>query len=130
MEADLDDERGPCTECGYDPGDCDGLDHDAWSTEHTDRAPHDYEPEPEPYGTSEFLIARADLWEIDGYLTWPAPDDACADVPGWGVAEVWQRPDDPEWWPEWLETGLTLDQAVEAARRRDINLGALLGSIW
>src|SRR5258706_6355962 len=48
-----------------------------------------YEPEPEPYGTGEFLIARTDLYERDGYLTWPEPDDPNADVPGWGVAEVW-----------------------------------------
>jgi hypothetical protein len=127
---DLDDERGPCAECGYDPGDCDGLHHDAWSAEHTDCALHDYEPEPEPYGTGEFLIARTDLYEGDGYLTGPEPDDPNADVPGWGVAEVWQTDGDCEWWPEWLEVGLTLAAAVEAARQRDVKLGALLGSIW
>jgi hypothetical protein len=127
---DLDDERGPCTECGYDSGDCGGLDHDAWSAEHTDCALHDYEPEPEPYPTGEHLIARDDLWQCDGYLTWPEPDDPNADVPGRGVAEVWQTDGDGEWWPEWLGVGLTLSQAADAATRREINLGALLGSIW
>src|SRR5258706_3249006 len=122
---DLDDQRGPCTECGYDPGEADGLDHDAWSAEHTVCALHDYEPAPEPYRTGEFLIAREALWQCDGYLTWPEPDDPNADVPGWGVAEVCQRDGDCDWWPRWLREGLTLDEAVEAARRRDINLGAL-----
>ncbi len=126
---DLDDGRGACAECGYDPGDCEGVDHDAWSAEHTDCVPHDYEPEPEPYGTGEYLIAREDLWQCDGYLNWPEPDDPNADVPGWGVAEVWQRDGNCEWWPNWLEAGLTLEEAVEAAERREINLGGLLGSI-
>jgi hypothetical protein len=46
------------------------------------------------------------------------------------VAEVWQRNHDCDWWPSWLEEGLTLAEAVEPARRREINLRALLGSIW
>jgi hypothetical protein len=124
------DERGSCTVCGYDPGAGDGLDHNAWSAEHTDSMPHDYEPEPESFATGEYLIARADLYEWDGYLSWPEPDDPNADVSGWGVAEVWQRDGDYDWWPQWLDEGLTLDEAVEAAQRRDICLGALLGSIW
>lgn len=56
---DLDDEHGPCTECGYEAGGCEGLDHDAWSAEHTRCKPQDYEPGPEPYPTGEHLIARA-----------------------------------------------------------------------
>jgi hypothetical protein len=127
--ADLDDDRrGACTVCGYEPGDAESLNHDSWSAEHTGCEPHDYEPEPEP--TGEHLIARADLYEIDGYLTWPTVNDPDADVPRWGLAEVLQRDGDCDWWPQWLEEGLTLDEAVEAARRRDINLQALLGSIW
>jgi hypothetical protein len=114
---DLDEDRGTCAICGCERADCVEGDHT-------------YEPMPEPYGTSEFLIAREGLWQWDGYLTWPEPDDPHADVPGWGVAEVYQRDNDCEWWPEWLETGLTLDQAVEAATKRDISLGAMLGSIW
>ena len=129
--ADLDDdERGTCTVCGYEPADGDGLSHDSWSAEHTGCEPHAYEPEPEPYPTGEYLIARADLYEIDGYLTWSEVKDPNADVHGWGLAEVWHRDGDCEWWPEWLEVGLTLSHAVEAAERREINLGALLGSIW
>jgi hypothetical protein len=128
--ADLDDERGACTVCGYEPGDCDGLAHDSWSAEHTGCEPHDYQPEPEPYPTGEHLIARADLYEIDGYLTWPQVNDASADVRGWGLAEVWQRQGDCDWWPQWLAEGLILDEAVEAARRRDINVETLLGSTW
>jgi hypothetical protein len=76
------------------------------------------------------VIAREDLWQCDGYLTWPEPDDPNADVRGCSVAEVCKREGAGEWWPNWLEEGLTLDEAVEAARRRDINVGALLGSIW
>ena len=126
---DLDDD-GRGAECGYEPGDCDRLDHDSWSAHYTSCEPHDYEPEPEPYPTGEHLIARADLYEIDGCLTWPQGNDPNAYFRGWGVAEVWQRDGECEWWPEWFEVGLTLSQAVEAAERREINLGALLGSIW
>jgi hypothetical protein len=46
------------------------------------------------------------------------------------VAEVWQRNNNCDWWPSWLEQGLTLAEAVEPARRREINLRALLLSIW
>jgi hypothetical protein len=114
---DLDGDCGTCAICGCERSDCVGGDHD-------------YEPLPEPCGTGEYLIAREDLWQCDGYLTWPEPDDPCADVPGWGVAEVYQRGDDLEWWPEWTETGLTLDQAAKAAEGQGIDLGSLLGSIW
>ncbi|HUZ52683.1 MAG TPA: hypothetical protein VMU94_09145 [Streptosporangiaceae bacterium] len=129
--ADLDDDwNGACAVCGHEPGDGDGLSHDSWSAEHTSCQPHDYEPAPEPYATGEHLIARADLYEVNGYLTWPAADDRDAGVHGWGLAEVWQRDGDCGWWPQWLEEGLTLDEAVEVARLRNIKVGALLGSIW
>jgi hypothetical protein len=40
------------------------------------------------------------------------------------------RDGDDDWWPHWIETGLTLDEAQAAVIKLGLDPGVLVGSPW